>query len=232
MMQELNPVDRQVIYQALDAFQQVLNWCYQIDDDDSRVPLDILDAAHKSINAATVRFQPEKIIMTQQPLNPQWAEESVQRSEIVVALVRHLYEQGILPSPEPNCEENEDFPFVLAAVRYIAFAKVESKADLFQSMNKQIWRLSWLLGTIAYQLQRVNADWATLHDANIEALVSSSATTTAFDDKEVLLSVASCLNYWIKGEAFRSISFRFSNLLEVVSHIATAINNIDEPFLQ
>lgn len=230
-MQELNPVDRQVIHQTLDAFQQVLNWCYQIDDDDSRLPLDIIDAAHKSINAATIRFQPEKKVMTQQPLNSQWDEESVQRSEIVVALVRHLYEQGILPSSDPNCEENEESPFVLAAIRYIASAKAQNKADLFESMNKRIWRLSWLLGTIAYQLQRVNADWATLHDADIEAIVSSSATTTAFDDKDVLLSVTSCLNYWIRGEAFRSISFRFSNLLEVVSHIATAINNIDDPFL-
>ena len=58
---ELNPVDRQVMQQTLNSFQAVLNWCDQIEANDARLPLDLLDRSHKAINAATVRFQPDKV---------------------------------------------------------------------------------------------------------------------------------------------------------------------------
>lgn len=49
----------ELIHELLNSFQEVLNWCYDIDDDDSRLPLDTLERAHKAINAGTQKFQPE-----------------------------------------------------------------------------------------------------------------------------------------------------------------------------
>lgn len=57
---KLELVQQQLIKDLLDIFQAVLNWCYEIDDDESRLPLDILIKAHEATNSATILFQPEK----------------------------------------------------------------------------------------------------------------------------------------------------------------------------
>lgn len=58
---KLEVFQQQLIKDLLDSFQKVLNWCYEIDDDDSRLPLDVLHNAHQAINSATFMFQPERL---------------------------------------------------------------------------------------------------------------------------------------------------------------------------
>lgn len=53
--------DNKIIKNVLDVFQKVLNHCYTIDDDDWRLPADLIDQSNAAINAATVKYQPEKL---------------------------------------------------------------------------------------------------------------------------------------------------------------------------
>lgn len=64
----MKPEDQKIVHETLVVFQQVLNWCDQIEDEDSRLPLDLLEEANKRINAATIKFQPEMIPATIQGL--------------------------------------------------------------------------------------------------------------------------------------------------------------------
>ncbi|MGG6264197.1 hypothetical protein ACQ4M3_01040 [Leptolyngbya sp. AN03gr2] len=70
-----NPKLRQVevdsIQGVLDVFQEVLNWCGEINEDEARLPIDIVQKARQAINTATILFQPEKL-RSDLPDSPEW----------------------------------------------------------------------------------------------------------------------------------------------------------------
>jgi hypothetical protein len=50
-----------IVKELLNSVAEVLNWCNDIEDNDSRLPLDLLERITKASNKATASYQPEMI---------------------------------------------------------------------------------------------------------------------------------------------------------------------------
>lgn len=150
-------------------------------------------------------------------------------------LTRYLYGEGLLASPDPKSEENKKqaFLFTLAAINYITREYNGLNPRTVYILNERIYKIVHLLGEISKQLSYfcfLQQKHIVTESLLIE-VVSDTAKKCDFTDRAVITALKTNLTTPLGTDTkIQSVSYQFALMLETMTQIGLAINDIDNPF--